>query len=203
MTALETSLSSQSCEDPDPHVPRCFLDLGRTIGLVRGLGHALPTGLEDRALEGDARGSRARRRSIRPGRPHRLVRSVVASRLTTSEFGWVVAQAGWPRNFWAAQRRTFWGDGPAANWTIHRAHFATFEAILDFVHALSYGLAAAMAGRSLAEGLGVSVRWIQIVWWGQVATILPKLESRLAKLGTPPAECSDSDPRRLVLESLR
>ena len=105
--------------------------------LMAGRGHALPTGLEDRPLEGDARGSRARRRSIRPGRPHRLVRSVVASRLATSEFGLVVAQAAWARNFFAAQRRAFLGDGQAA-------------------------------------------KWIQIVWSGQVETILPELESRLA-----------------------
>jgi hypothetical protein len=203
VAALETYISSQAPEDPDPHVPRCFLDLGRTIRLVRGLGHALPAGLDDAASDGDARRSEARRRSVRPGRPQRLVRSVVASRLATSEFGSVVAQAAWERNFFAAERRAFLGDGQAANWTIRREHFSTFEAILDFVHALSYVFAAALAGRTLAEGFAVYVRWIQAVWSGQVETLLPELESRSAELGAPPAECSESDPRRLVFESLR
>ena len=134
VAALETYISAEAPEDPDPHVPRCFLDLGRTIRLVRGLGHALPAGLDDAAEQGDARRSKARRRSVRPGRPQRLVRSVVASRLATSEFGVVVAQAAWERNFFAAQRRAFLGDGQATNWTIRREHFSTFEAILDFVH---------------------------------------------------------------------
>lgn len=46
-------------------------------------------------------------------------------------------------------------------------------------------------------------RWIQAVWSGQVATILPELEARSAALGLPPSECAESDPRRLVFESLR
>ena len=32
--------------DPDPDVPRCFLDVAHTARLVRGLGQAVPTGLE-------------------------------------------------------------------------------------------------------------------------------------------------------------
>jgi hypothetical protein len=203
VAALETYFSLESAEDPDPHVPRCFLDLGRTIKLVRGLGHALPAGLDDAASEGGPHRSKARRRSARPGRPERLVRSVVASRLAASEFGVVVAQAAWERNFFAAKRQAFLGDGQAANWTIHRQHFSTFEAILDFLHALSYVFAAALAGRPLAEGFTIYARWIQMVWSGQVGTILPELESRLADLGTPPAGCSESDPRALVFESLR
>ncbi len=89
------------------------------------------------------------------------------------------------------------------NWTIQLRHFAWFTPILDFVHALSYVFAAAFAGRLLAEGVEVYKRWIQAVWAGQVATILPELEARSAELGLPPPECVDSDPRRLVFESLR
>ncbi len=37
---------------------------------------------------------------------------------------------------------------------------------------------------------------------GQVATILPELEERFVELGSP-SECGDSDPRKLVFESLR
>jgi hypothetical protein len=202
VATLETYLGSEASEDPDPHVPRCFLDLGRTIKLVRGLGHALPAGL-DEASAGDARGSRARRRSARPGRPRRLVRSVVASRLTASDFGPMVAQAAWERNFFAAKRRAFLGDGQAVNWTIHREHFSRFEPILDFVHALSYVFAAAMAGRPPAEGFTAYARWIQAAWAGQVEAILPELEARSAELGPPPEGCSEGDPRQLVFESLR
>jgi hypothetical protein len=41
------------------------------------------------------------------------------------------------------------------------------------------------------------------VWSGEVATILPELEERSLELGSPPSECTNTDPRKLVFESLR
>jgi hypothetical protein len=207
VAVLETYQSDVHQADPDPHVPRCFLELNRTKAMVRGLGHPLPVGLEfgvenptskqDEAVaEGGERGSR-------PGRPERLVRSVLASRKCAEKFGPMVHQAAWERNFSGAGRQAFLGDGLPANWIIQRRHFGGFTPILDFVHALSYVFSAAFAGRPQDEGEEVYKRWIQAVWSGQVATILTELESRSAALGLPPSECADSDPRKLVFESLR
>lgn len=207
VAVLETYFSTVGDADPDPDVPRCFLDLKRTAETVRGLGHALPIGLEfaaeDQAKEPDEATATGHDRAARPGRPERLVRSVLASRACADDFGPMVHQAAWARNFFEAARRVFLGDGLPVNWRIHREHFSTFTAILDFVHALSYVFAGAFAGRSQAEGESVYKRWIQAVWSGQVATILPELEARSAALGTPPAQCADTDPRQLVFEAWR
>jgi len=207
VAVLETYQSEVSPTDPDPDVPRCFLDLTRTARLVRGLGHALPGGLE---VEGagpdptpDEPAAPGRDRAARPGRPQRLVRSVLASRACADDFGPMMHQAAWERNFFGARRRAFLGDGQAANWTIQQRHFPSFQAILDFVHALSYIFAAALAGRPRAEGAAVYARWIQAAWSGQVEAILPELEAHSAALGAPPPECTDSDPRKLVFEALR
>ena len=115
----------------------------------------------------------------------------------------MVHQAAWERNFFGAKRQAFLGDGLPVNWTLQRRHFASFTAILDFVHALSYIFAAAFAGRPQGEGAEVYKRWIQAVWSGQVTSILPELEERSTELGLPSSECVDSDPRKLVFESLR
>lgn len=207
IAVLETYQSEVHPADPDPHVPRCFLDLKRTMELVRGLGHALPVGLEfageSPTRDQDEPGKTGRDRAARPGRPTRLVRSVLASRGCADAFGPMMHQAAWERNFYGAKRRVFLGDGLPVNWTIHRRHFAPFTAVLDFVHALSYVFAAAFAGRPRGEGAAVYTRWVQAVWSGQVATILPELEDRSAALGPPPAECVESDPRHLVFEALR
>jgi hypothetical protein len=210
VAVLETYLSNIQLYDPDPDVPRCFLDLNRTNEMVRDLGHALPVGLEftgettnrepDEVNEmKETSGDRA----ARPGRPKRLVRSVLASRKCADEFGPMVHQAAWDRNFFGAGRRAFLGDGLPVNWTIQSRHFASFTPILDFVHALSYIFAAAFAGRPQAEGEKVYKRWIQAAWSGQVATILLELEQRTTALGSAPEGCGDSDPRKLVFESLR
>jgi hypothetical protein len=207
VAVLETYQSAVQQTDPDPHVPRCFLDLKRTKEMIRGLGHALPVGLEFGAENPtggqDDETKKGRDRGARPGRPRRLVRSVLATRKCAEQFGPMVHQAAWQRNFFGARRRAFLGDGLAVNWAIQLRHFASFTPVLDFVHALSYVFAAALAGRPQAEGVEVYKRWVQAVWSGQVATILPELEERSAALGSPPSECVDSDPRRLVFESLR
>jgi hypothetical protein len=207
VSVLETYQSDVHQTDPDPHLPRCFLDLKRTMEMVRGLGHAVPTGLEfageNPTREQDEATEKGRDRKSRPGRPKRLVRSVLATRKCADEFGPMVHQAAWKRNFFGAGRRAFLGDGLAVNWTIQRRHFGSFTPILDFVHALSYVFAAAFAGRPQAEGAEVYKRWIQAVWSGRVATILPELEERSTVLGSPPTECVESDPRKLIFETLR
>lgn len=211
VSVLETYQSEVHQTDPDPDVPRCFLNLKRTMEMVRGLGHALPVGLsfegetppEEPEQPQDSSKHTGRSRSARPGRPERLVRSVLASRACSDEFGPMMEQAAWQRNFFGAKRRVFLGDGLPVNWTIQRRHFSTFTPVLDFVHALSYVFAAAFAGRPQAEGKAVYMRWIQAVWSGQVATILPELKERSAALGTPPPGCADSDARQLVFETLR
>jgi hypothetical protein len=207
VSVLETYQSDVLETDPDPDVPRGFLDLKRTKEMVRGLGHDLPVGLEfgaeDQERGTDEAAPKGRDRRARPGRPKRLVRSVQASRRSGDDFGPIMHQAAWERNFFGAGRKAFLGDGLAVNWTIQRRHFACFTPILDFVHALSYVFAAAFAGRPQAEAEEVYKRWIQAVWSGQVATLLPELEARSTALGPPPPECAESDPRKLVSESLR
>lgn len=211
VSVLETYRSEVSRVDPDPDVPGCFLDLKRTMEVVRGLGHALPVGLSFEGgapapgpeQEPDAARTDGRSRKARPGRPERLVRSVLASRACSDEFAPMMHQAAWGRNFFGAERRVFLGDGLPVNWTIHREHFSTFLPVLDFVHALSYVFAAAFAGRAQAEGAEVYRRWVQAVWAGQVAAILPELEARREELGAPPPGGAESDPRSLVTEALR
>ena len=209
---LETYHGESHAEDPDPDVPRCFLDLKRTAEIVHGLGHPLPVGLSFEEGQTEVPGpgrdlpeasSTAHGRSARPGRPERLVRSVLASRACSDDFGPMVHQAAWERNFFGARKPVLLGDGLPVNWTIHRRHFSTFAPILDFVHAPSYVFAAAFAGRTPAEGAAVYRGWIQAVWSGQTAAILPELEARSAELGAAPADCADSDPRSLVSDALR
>lgn len=209
---LETYHGELHADDPDPDVPRCFLDLKRTRDMVRGMGHPLPAGLDfeegpadaqDPEREAPKRPRPGASRAARPGRPVRLVRSVLASRACSDDFGPMVHQAAWERNFFGARRSVFLGDGLPVNWTIHRRHFSTFTPILDFVHALSYVFAAAFAGRSTTEGAVVYQRWIEAIWSGRTAAVLTELETRSAELGAPPSDRAESDPRALVSDALR
>src|SRR5258707_11126220 len=87
--------------------------------------------------------------------PKPKVRSMVATRRGAEQFGKILAQAAWSRGFAAAPRKAFVGDGSKTIWGIHKRWFSTYEAILDFIHALTYVFAAAMAGRKYLEGWDV------------------------------------------------
>jgi hypothetical protein len=215
VAVLETLASEVHATDPDPDVPRCFLDAARTLKLAREIGHVasgtevlLPqvapgTPSETTEAESTATTVDPTLRPSRPGRPERLVRSVVATRAVAAVFGWLVQAAAWSRNFFGAPRRAFLADGQETNWSLWRCHFPTFEPILDFIHALTYVFAAAMAGRSAKAGWDEFERWIQLVWAGRVGEILPELERRGAELGPPPADAPETDPRKVVADATR
>jgi hypothetical protein len=202
---LVTYASAVNDVDPDPDVPRCFLDLNGTLKLVRGMGHAA-VGVDVSAIvaaESAAAAEPEPDRPSRPGRPEPLVRTVLASRATADEFGPMVEQAAWERNFMGSKRQVFLGDGQAVNWTVQREHFPTFTPVLDFVHALSYVFEAAFAGRPPDEGARTYRRWIDVVWSGKVASLLPELAQRVDALGGPTEEMTAHDPRRAVMDALR
>ena len=101
-------------------------------------------------------------------------------------------------------RPAFVADGQASNWSIWDRHFKHLEfiPILDFIHALTYVYAAALAGRSTEEGWTIYVRWITWVWQGQVSRTIDELAQRALELGTAPPEASDADPRAIVAGTL-
>src|SRR5262249_61506760 len=96
-------------------------------------------------------------------------RQVIASRQRWPMFAPLRAQAAWALGFQGATRKAFVGDGSANNRKLQRRFFGSFVPILDFIHALSYVFAAALAGRRFAAGWAVYQQWIGWVWQGRVA----------------------------------
>ena len=111
------------------------------------------------------------------------LRTTVATRAPAKQFKAILAQAAWALGFATAKRKAFVADGAAVNWTTHKQWFSDFEAILDFIHALSYIFAAAMAGRSFGDGWKTYVAWIQEIWSGQVERVISALEARQSGVG--------------------
>jgi len=85
---------------------------------------------------------------------------------------------------------------------VWRRFFGSFVPILDFIHALSYVFAAALAGRKFAAGWPIYVRWITWVWQGQVEQVIAELAQRQAELGTPEKDEAETSPRRGVARTL-
>jgi hypothetical protein len=193
---LWSMTSNVSTEDPCPRLPGSFVDPERMQRMVREIkGFSGPGGSADDAAEEE-------RIDERPGRPRPLARSVVASRHGVETFGKLLASEAYQRRFVAAQRKAFVADGSDSNWGVWRRHFSDYVPILDFIHALTYVYAAALAGQALKEGWRTYREWAQWVWSGQVDRVIAAIELRQQAVGEPTKETSPTAPSVIVAKSL-
>jgi len=195
--------SAVSDVDPCPGIPAIFVDPLKSLKLAQGIGHcAVPAGAPFQGAEPEGEDPAQDERRQRPGRPEIEGRRVVATRHDVDGFGPLLAAAAWSMGLFSAGRRAFVADGQAENWTVYKRYFARWTAVLDFVHALTYVYAAAMAGRTFAAGWPVYERWIGWVWAGQVRRVIEELAARQQELGQATKEDKEGGPRRVVQEAL-
>lgn len=201
---LQTMTSEVSASDPYPDIPESFVDPTRILKLARELKkQAVPSEeavAETPEPEVGAATLAEDQRVYEP--PQVQEKRFVAARVRWPDFGPLLAQAAWRWGFFGAQRQAFLGDGSDNNWAIWRQHFSSFTPILDFIHALSYVFAAAMAGRSFTDGRSIYVEWIGWVWKGEVARVIAALAQRQLDLDTSVAGESDTSPRHVVAQTL-
>jgi len=184
-------------EDPCPQIPDGLLDLGRIRQISREIkGFCVPDDEEESACE-------ETKSQPRRGKPEVLVRSVVATRENIHAFGKQLAVAAWQRGFADAPRKAFVADGQEANWSVWRRHFSHYTPILDFIHAVCYVFAAAVAGRPLREGATTYRQWAQWMWSGEVQRVIESLWIRQQEMGLPEENESDESPRSKVADALR
>jgi hypothetical protein len=199
--------SPQGQHDPCPDIPPHFLQPNRITKLARELK------AKARACTRETTAAVAKAEAIAAEEaagseeaswdpPEIKHRKVVASRQPWKAFAPIVAAAAWSLGFFAAPRRAFVGDGSTHVWGLWRRQFSTFVPILDFIHALSYVYAAAMAGRTFAEGWPVYVRWIEWVWQGQVSQVIQELQQRQQEVGKPQKEDKEGSVAKVVQEAL-
>lgn len=193
---LWSMTSIVSAEDPCPQLPASFVDPERMRRMVREIKgfSASEASTEDETEK--------HRIDQRPGRPEPLARSVVATRHEAETFGRLLASEAYQRGFSGAARKAFVADGSEANWGVWRRHFSHYAPILDFIHALTYVYAAAMAGRALKEGWQAYRAWAQWVWSGQTDRVIAALEVRQRELGEPTKETPQTTPSAIVAKSL-
>ncbi len=201
---LLTMHSAVSSTDPCPEIPASFLDAACIPELVRELSRHV----KESAAANDAGAGAPAAVEVRPQAagvyqpPAVQQRQVLASRRTWPQFAPILAAAAWARGFQGAARKAFVGDGSANHWRLQRRFFASFIPILDFIHALSYVYAAAMAGRSRADGWACYRQWIQWVWQGQVGQVLTALTARQVEVGLPEEGEAETSPRQVVARAL-
>lgn len=189
--------------DPQPEPPECFGDPQHVakIAETEALSAAAPR-------PPDPATSRDDKADVEPPqredwRPKRLVRTVLSSLADAQAFGRQMAREAKRRLFFEATAKAFLGDGLPWNWSIWKRHFPDFTPILDFIHVLSYLFVAAKAVHAEADDAwGQYLVWMRGCWRGEVDQVLEELSAWQLRLGAPPADAADNDPRRLVEKTL-
>ena len=193
---LLSMTSEVSATDPCPELPATFRDPGQMREIAReikGFTSQSPVSITADEEAGPDFKERA-------GRPETLVKSVVATSGDVTAFGPLLASAAYERGFHAAARKAFVADGSSTNWGVWRKYFSDYTPILDFVHALMYVYAAAMAGRSANEGWLHYRDWAQWLWSGEIDRLLAAIQQRCQELGVP-EEKETGTPRAQVASS--
>jgi hypothetical protein len=128
--------------------------------------------------------------------PARLVRTCVATARDSDEFGRLVGAEAKARNFEAASRRAFVGDGQAYNWSIQKRWFGEYVPVVDFIHVLGYVWQAAGAtGAREREQWERYTRWLRGCWQGRVSDVLIELDAEQERIGEAPSDAEVTDPR--------
>ncbi len=194
---LMSMTSKEHAADPCPELPATFVDPGKMREIAREIkGFTCESQVSIKADE--EAGSDFKERE---GKPEVLVKSVVATSGDVDAFGPLLANAAYERGFNAAARKAFVADGSSTNWSVWRSYFSHYTPILDFVHALMYVYAAAMAGRIANEGWRYYCDWAQWLWSGEVDRLLVALQQRQKELGVPNKN-EKGTPRSQVASSL-
>lgn len=134
-------------------------------------------------------------------RPKRLVRTCVSGLCSSNEFGPMVAAEAQRRNFYAAPRQAFLGDGLPWNWTLHKRYFPDFVPILDFVHPLTYLYEASRVMAGSGDAWDLYVRWANDCWQGRAASVLEQLQQWQADHPSPPEKLPDNDARAIIAKT--
>ena len=130
-------------------------------------------------------------------------RTCLSSLCDSDSFGRMMEAEADSRGFFAAQKSAFVSDGLPYNWTLQKRHFPEFIPVLDFTHAIERAYEAARAVQADSDEVWFGyVNWAIACWKGRVDEMLVDMRRHQERLGRPPKDCDDKDPRKVLAEAI-
>jgi hypothetical protein len=184
--------------DPHPDLPACFTDREAMKKLLPGVAESSTPATDEQTStvvvqeEADTK-----------WRPERLYRTCLSSLEDSDAFGRMMEVEADSRGFYHAQKKAFVSDGLPYNWTIQQRHFRDFTPILDFVHAVERLYE---AGRCVHDDPDRRwddyLHWARDCWLGNVGQVLAELVTHQQRLGLPPDDAAQDDPRKVLADAI-
>jgi hypothetical protein len=137
--------------------------------------------------------------------PRRVLRTAISSMACSEDFGPMMQREAQRRRFYEARLRAFLGDGLPWNWTIWRLFFETFVPILDFIHAIEYLFAAALAmADNETAAWNVYLEMATRCWQGQVDEVIAELTAACQERGVDLEQrIADENPHKPIADAVR
>lgn len=191
-------------EDPRPEPPEKFLDPPQVLRLIEELKGASGNAKAKKQKPAGKNKEKSRDKKEPASEPKRLLRTVVATKKDSDEFGKMVVTEGARRGFFQAVKRAVVADGGIWIWAIAALHFVGFVFILDFVHLLSHLYAGAKAAHpdDPQKAWELYAKLLRLAWGGNVLEMLEILRNHAERLGEPPKGVKDDDPRKVLWGTL-
>jgi hypothetical protein len=196
--AIFVSATSETHQvDPHPQPPACFLDADHVAQLTEQAKTTEKQGGDDSLPDDEEEEVAPKEPSTH--KPKRLLRTVISSMKNSKQFGHQMSREAKRRRFAEAERKAFVADGLTCNWTIHAKHFKDYVPILDFTHAVSYLFTASVACMGKTnDAWATYIDWMTTTWQGNVATVIEELQAHQRRIGLPPDDVGEDDPREIL-----
>lgn len=211
--------------DPHPEPPKCFLDAPQVDEMVRaiqahhgtrqenelpqleelGLGKSAPPTPSTPSTPAASAATPPAAAPAWPPQRTENCRTCVATMHDCHAFGKMVAAEAYRRNFHAAPRGAFLGDGGAWIWTQHAKWFTYLTPIADFVHPLTYlYVTATVLSANVTERWHKYVGWMTQCWQGRVSEVIADMEACLAAQAphTGPGKLPATDAREVLRRTI-
>jgi hypothetical protein len=195
---LSTYINVSFRKDPQPEPPAKFLDPPKVRRLVDELRGDVPKNTHQELKKTSPRES-SQTRGPKIPKPEPKVRTVVATTKRAEEFGEMVAAEAQRRGFYEAKKKGAFGDGSLWIWAIVALQFPGFVPILDFLHLMSHLYSASQAAypKSARQAWRFYEKILRLAWSGRTKELKRLLEQEAERVGKPPKDPRDDDPRKI------
>lgn len=192
-----SATSTTSPIDPEPAPPACFFDPEHVVQLTKTAKTQENRSADESPSETETTLPPPKVKQPWPKhKPKCVLRTILASMKNSKDFGAQMAREAQRRRFSEAARKAFVGDGLTCNWSIQKTHFRDYVPILDFVHAVSYLYDAALICFGKCDAAwSAYTGWMKSTWQGNIVEVLQQLRGHQQRIGDPPEDARDDDPR--------
>lgn len=186
--------------DPQPEVPKSFVDPNHVKAMVNQLGGCGRTAKEIEKVPLPKQGEKPSKKK----KDNILIKSCRATVASAEEFAPIVRNEAQRLEMEKSDHKIFLGDGGPSNWLIYEKFFTHWHAALDFVHLVEHlFLVAGAICKKPKEAWSLYYNLVTLAWKGKSYKVLSVLQNHQKRIGIPVKNLPESHPCRVLQRTIK